>query len=183
METLFEKPEKKEVDRTEIIKYNILFQKIGYRIILDPKKTFESKSEIIGIQNVETKKYILTMQWLRPVTWPGRGVQLALDDYPRLNIPPVLHSILERDKIKATLQMMKEWDMYFLVIVPVKKINKVIPEFWLGRYDEIPEENLKLNWWKTKGVATRLLLQKYNKYKFVDLKGLKTQLDKIFETL
>jgi hypothetical protein len=53
--------------------------------------------------------------------------------------------------------------------------------YWLERYDKIPLECWKLNWWGKKGVSTRLLLQNFTKYEFVTIEELKNKLDKIFK--
>ena len=178
MKTLFEFVQKGEVDRREIGEFNHYFHTIGYRIEVTPKHNLESKSEIIGIQQLTgEKKMILTMNWLRPISWSKLKMIEALNDYPRLTIPKQALQVREEQKVKESIKVMTEWNMYFLVILPGRKVNL----YWLDRYDSIPLECWKLNWWGKTGISTRLLLQNFHKYELVMIDDLKLKLDKIFK--
>lgn len=143
-----------------------VFEKLGIEYNLKPSTPFSSKADYIKLDGK------LFQHWLRP-----KRVNLgaSVGNYPRPNIPRIVKfSFKPEDWLEETLKFYEKWDVYFIVIVPVKNGFK----FWVNQYHNIDKKHWRMN--PDNKYAKRLMLNKHLKdvpYKFITEDKLKKEIN------
>jgi hypothetical protein len=164
---IFETPEK-QVSSNSLLRERIettlipKLKKLKFKVNLHTIEEF-GRTDILEIK--EGKRTILTIPWVRP-HMPGKPAK-ALADYPRLNIPEGKRIIVDKQKVRAMRQLVKKYNMYFLVVLDKPNDEEL---YWLGKYEDIPEEFWKLTYRKKDKKLDRIHFPKFPQTGFVRAK-------------
>lgn len=174
MKPLFQFEEKEQ--RTLIKDYIGEFEHINYDFqILESNDIAAGEMIKIFPKNNEESS-ILAIPWVRPASSKNSEVIKNLHDYPRLNLPKDIKMLPEEKRVREMMKRIHKKNIYFLVVLP-----RVIFEdlFWFAPYSSIPEKYWELTYRKTPDNKDRIILSRYDKYKFIKLFDLKLELDKL----
>lgn len=126
----------------------------------------------------EPEKAIFIVPWIRTEVYSVKSLAKSVADYPRLNVASTFKDESNKEKIRLMLELVKKFDLYFLVMVPRPNSNHL---YWLDKYENIPIESWKLTYRTDPKNLDRIHLPGYNDSKFVKLKQLEEILKKIIK--